>query len=156
MMKNYSKLACLFMVCLCSCKTKLHDIRAKFGTGQNEGRNALHLVTVEDTFSIKEDISVEGRRFIFVNIREENVTVPAFLRKIILLNSSGQKLQSEEDYYKNPVEAKYLIVQHDYQNGTTNIDLQPISQNIDDRVISLDNRQADSIHKSWNIKTNPF
>ena len=141
----------------CSCNDKLNDIRKTFGTDQNSVRQGLHLVPVDPTFQFKEDISVEGRRFIFVNKEENKLTTSDYLRKIILLDTSNRNISIEEDYFKNPIEKKYLIISHYYKTNLTNLVLQNISETpLNNESISVDNIQADSILKSWKISRNPF
>jgi hypothetical protein len=63
----------------------------------------------------------------------------------------------EEDYFKNPIEKKYLIICHDFKTNTKNLVLQKISENMsgnDSRTIN--NIQADSMLKSWRVSRNLF
>jgi hypothetical protein len=131
----------------------LKNIKNKFGVDQNAIRQKLNLVAVDPAFKLKEDV---GERYIFVNKHEPDITGPEFLTKIIVLDSSGQSIQSEEDDYKNPIEGKHLIVHHNYFDSSTNIYLEIISENINNKSINLTIKQADSILKSWKIGVNPF
>jgi hypothetical protein len=139
-----------------SCQDDLKQIEGKFGVGGNDVREKLHLVAVDPTFKVKEDLSVEGRRYIFVNKHEPDITKSEYLVKIILLDSSRQYIISEEDHFKNPIEGKYLVVHHSYIDNSTNIDLQTISENINNKANSLNSNQADSVLKTWRISLNPF
>ncbi|MGC4103789.1 hypothetical protein [Ferruginibacter sp.] len=141
------------LLLFCSCKNKLADVYKKFGTGQNKERQQLHLVPVDSSLQCNEDISAEDRRFIFLHKKETELAAPAYLRKIILLDASKQTIATEEDHFKNPLQKKYLITSHDYTTSTTTIVLQDIPGTTS---VTLDNMQADSILKNWEISDNPF
>jgi hypothetical protein len=156
-MKRITLIIIYIAILNCSCSNKLKDIRKKFGTEQNNVRQRLHLVSVDPTFELKEDITVENRRYIFVNKKETELTTPNYLRKIILLDTSKQIISFEEDHFMNPIEKKYLIISHDYKTNLTTIELQNISGNPSNSESKyVDIIQADSILKSWKISLNPF
>ncbi len=152
-MNNHHRLkSFIFLVILTiSCKTNIDKIRSDFGVKQNENRIKLHLAPVDLESDFKEDITYEARRFIFVNENEKSITSPAFLRKTIMLDSSGKKVLSEEDYYANPISNSYLIVTHSYFDGKTMIVLQA---NHESSFLSV--AQADSVLRSWSVDVNPF
>jgi hypothetical protein len=154
---KHATLALIYLIiCSCSGKNKLNSIRQTFGLDQNNARK-FRLVAVEPNFKLTEDISIEGRRFIFVNDEESKLTVPGYLRKIILLDSTKQYISLEEDYFKNPVEKKYLIVQHVYSTSLTTISLQYIAEDPGGgSSVFINMAQADSVLRSWNISRNPF
>lgn len=134
-----------------SCNDNEESVKTKFGIEKNADRVPLHLVAVDPGTKIEEDISLEGRRFIFVNQREAGISSPAYLRKIIVLDSARNAISTEEDYFKNPGESKYLVTTHRYYSGETTITLQA-----DGGSILVSKEQADSILRAWSIKQNPF
>jgi hypothetical protein len=156
-MKNVATGLICTLLFTCSCNDKLKSIGKTFGTDQNEIRKQLHLVPVDSAFQLNEDISIEGRHFIFVNKKESQISGPEYLRKSILLDTLQQKISDEEDYFKNPVEKKYLIINHDYITNKTSIVLQDIVDHPSNSMsVNLDNKQADSVLSSWKISINPF
>ncbi len=139
-----------------SCNNK-KGILEKFGTGQNAGRKALHLAPVEKNIKPKEDVAVEGRRYIFIHKDEVDIIKPEYLRKIILLDPDKEHISVEQDYFKNPIEGKYLIVEHTYSQNQTSIRLSEITPNIQmNTSIELSLAQADSVLEFWKIDINPF
>jgi len=155
-MKFYYLLLC-FTILYYSCSDNLKTARKTFGEEKNASRQALHLVSVDPAFKIIEDNSLANRRFIFINKIETELENPDFLRKSILIDKTKQHITIEEDTYKNPNIKKYLIVTHDYLSNFSNIELQDINEYVSNNAsIKIDTRQADSILKSWKIKTNPF
>lgn len=141
----------ILLLSLVACNNDLESLKKKFGIDQNITRAKLSLVPVTPEMRIVADPTLEDRRFIFVNEQEPGLTSPAYLRKIIVLDSAANSLSLEEDYFKNPNENKYLIIQHQYYSGKTNINFQE-----DDQKIEVGRQQADSILNSWYIKQNPF
>src|SRR5687768_9841282 len=92
-----------------SCADDLESIKIKFGTNQNSKRVIHHLVQINENFKLKEDESYQGRRFIFVNKNQLGISSPEYLRKIIMLDSAGNSILYEEDYFSNPTEKKELV-----------------------------------------------
>jgi hypothetical protein len=77
-MKTITGITICIGILNCSCNNKLKHIRKKSGAGQNNVRQKLHLVSIDPIFQLNEDISVENRRFIFINKKK-----PGLLPQII-------------------------------------------------------------------------
>jgi|GEM_PF-2696601 len=157
-MNKLTSLLLFFLLLLGACKNRLEDIYKKFGTDLNKDRLQFHLVVVDpNSFQIVEDPSDKRRRYIFVDHTENKLSYPAFLRKIIMLDSTRQKLSFEEDYFKNPAQRKYIVIRHDYTFNSTDVYLQSFMDLYSTTESKwIDNKQADSVLKSWNVSRNPF
>ena len=151
-----SRLLLIIAVCFCSCKENSINLREKFGSNYDSLRSKLHLVMVKDRFKLIEN-GLYDKQLVFANVNEVDLKTPAYIRKLIITDSSKQKISLEEDYFKNPTLKEYLISSHFYYLDSTRIVIQRINDIVSQgNSIEINNSQADSIIKSWEIGINPF